>query len=355
MPNENFTLIQSDAIAAIIYTLLTIAFFVVPFIIYFSKKTNSMKLIEKYMQVFPNPDEAMAAYERDKQNLTIVEPFRKNSLISIIYYFVIFYILAEVISAVAIVIYLKANGFSKDIINPESPLYNPDVYEHMANFLNLVLQIVIYSIATIGVLIIMWKPFKNDFKKINGKTFALGAMGYGLSMAGGAASVILFAILGITARKGEATNQEAIDSMFSSSPMALIILFFVIVIMAPIVEELVFRKSFFTIIKDPKLALIISSMVFGGLHVISGTLAVALSWIEGSATYLDVILELVFIIQYSLMGLGFGIAYIKSNKNVCTTIFSHMLNNGVSFVVTLLSVLFPDVFESLTNIIMSII
>lgn len=355
MDNISISLINSDNIAAIIYTLLTIAFLTVPFIIYIVKKNDATKLISKYMEVFPNPDDALAAYQRDKQNYTVVEPYRTRSLIAVIYYFVIFYLLSEVIAAVAIVLYLKANGFSKDIIDPNSSLYNPDVYEHMAGFLNLILQIIIYSLATVGVVILLWKPFKEDLKKISGKTFALGAMGYGLTMAGSLISVILFAILGVTERKGTSSNEEAINSMFSQSPMAILILFLVIVIMAPIVEELIFRKSIFTLIKDSKLALIISSIVFGALHVVSATIATAGLWFSGEATYLDVILEFVFIIQYSMMGLGFGIAYIKSGKNVCTTIFSHMLNNGVSFLATLLMVLFPEYFASILSFIKNLI
>lgn len=346
---EDFTLVQNDTIAGILYTIFTLAFIIVPFIVYIVKKNDNTKLIEKYMKVFPNPDEAMEAYYRDKENFTVVEPYRKNSLIAIIYYFFVMYILAEIIAAIAIVIYLQMNGFSRDIINPNSDSFNPDVYEHMANILNLVLEMVLYTMLTVGVVIIMWKPFKKDLSNISKKTFAFGAMGYGLTMAGNFASTILFGILGITARKGEASNQEAITSMFNSSPLAIVILFLTIVIMAPIVEELIFRKGIFTLIKDPKLAIIISSLIFGGLHVISPTISTIGLWLSGEANYLDVILEFVYIIQYSLMGLGFSIAYVKSNKNVSTTIFSHMLNNGISFAMLLLLTLLPSEIETIIN------
>ena len=247
------------------------------------------------------------------------------------------YILIYFISAIGIAIYLKVNGFSKEIIQPDSDLFNPNVYEHMANTLNIVLELVLYSILTTGIVIFMWKPFKNDLVNIKGKHFAYGAMGYGLTMAGALICTILFSVLGVTDRKGTASNQEAIISMFSSSPLAIVGLFFTIVIMAPIVEELIFRKSIFTLIKDHKLALIISSLIFGGLHVISPTISTIELLFNGEATYLDVILEFIYIIQYSLMGLGFGIAYIKSRKNVTSTIFAHMLNNGISFFILLLS------------------
>lgn len=355
MPEYSISIINNDTVAGIIYTLLTISFLVIPFIIYYIKKNSNKNLINKYMDVFPNPDEALAAYNRDKENYNVVEPYKQRSIIAIIYYFVVFNILIYIVTEIAKAIYLYANGFSSDIINPESELYNEHVYEHMANYLNLILQIVIYAIALIGIVIIMFKPFIKDLKKISGKTFAFGAMGYGLCMAGLLIGTIIFSIIGITARKGTSSNEEAINSMFNQSPFAMFILFFVIVIMAPIVEELIFRKAIFNVIKDPRLALIISSLIFGGMHVISATLSTGILWLKGESTYLNVILEFVYIIQYTLMGLGFGIVYIKTEKNVCTPIVSHMINNGVSYVLMVLTLLFPDVFATITNLLSSII
>lgn len=348
MPTPNsISTITSDSIASIIYTIITLAFLTVPFIIYFVKKNNNYLLIDKYIKVFPDYDQAIAAYNRDKANFTVIEPYRTRSIIAIIYYFVVFYILIYVISAISVALYLNANGFSQNIIDPNSPEYNPNVYEHMANYLNLIMQIVIYSIALVGVVLIMWKPFKKDLNKINGKTFSFGAMGYGLCMAGLLIGTILFGILGITARKGTSSNEEAINAMFNQSPTAMIILFFVTVIMAPIVEELIFRKAIFTIIKDPKLALIVSSLIFAAMHVVSSTISTFILWIQGESTYLNVILEFIYIIQYALMGLGFGIAYIKTEKNICAPIFAHMLNNGVSYLFMILASLFPGVFSTI--------
>ena len=346
MELENLSLINNDNIAAILYTIISLAFITLPFIIYIVKKRDSSKLIEKYMSVFPNPDDAMDAYYRDKENLSIVEPYRKNALISIIFYFFVMFILSEIITSIAISIYLKVNGFSKEIVDVSSELFNENVYDHMVSILNLVLQILIYTILTIGTVIIMWKPLKKDLSNITGKIFGYGAMGYGLAMAGSLVSTILFAVLGITGYKSSATNQDAIDAMFNTSVLGIILLFISIVIMAPIVEELIFRKSIFKVIKDPKLALIVSTIVFGGLHVVSGTIMEIVLFFDGSGSYLNVILEFVYIIQYSMMGLGFGIAYLKSNKNITSTIFGHMLNNGISFLVMLLAKFFPEILEA---------
>lgn len=342
MPEINISLISSESVAAILYTIITLTFLIVPFIIYSVRKNDSSKLIEKYMQVFPNPNQAMEAYYRDKENYNIVEPYRVNSIIAIAFYFLVMFILSEFISAIAIIIYLKANGFSKDIIDPSKDAFNENVYNHMSTFLSPLLQIIIYAIITIGAVIILWKPLKKDLNTMTKATFGYGAMGFGITMAAQLVGGILFEVLGVTGFKGEASNQEAIEAIFNSSISAIVMLFFVTVIMAPIVEELIFRKCIFTIVKDSKLAAIISALIFGGLHVVSSTIMVGFSWLSGEATYFDVVLEFIYIIQYSLMGVGFCIAYIKSNKNVVSTIFAHMLNNAASFMSMLLVMLLPE-------------
>ena len=354
MPEQSISLMFNDTVAAIIYTLLTLAFLIVPFVYIKMKKTEDDILIDKYMKVFPSKEEALEAYNRDKANYPTIEPYRKESLFAVIYYFASFYILSIFITFILEFIYLKANGFSFDVINIDSENFNEDIYNHMINFLEPIMQTLIYTVTTVGVVILMRKAFKKDLSNLSGKIFAFGAMGFGLSAAFSAGSQIVFTILGITERKPEASNQEAIMQMFNS-PLAMFLMFFVIVIMAPIVEELIFRKSIFKLIKNQNLALIVSSLIFGSLHVISGTIIAATLLLQGDGTYLDVILELVFIIQYSLAGLGFGIAYIKSGKNVCSTIFSHMLNNGLSYIMMVLMILFPEFFEQVLVIVKSFI
>ena len=343
MEQEMIQLIPNDTIAAAIYTVLTLTFIILPFIILKAQEIENEKLKEKYIDVFTDPNEAIDAYNHDKKNLVYVEPYKKESVISIIFYFITFYVLASVIASVSKTIYLKANGFSSDIINPDSDLFVEDIYNHMINFLSPILEIIIYSILTVGLIIIMRNVLKEDLSKLNKKTFAFGAMGFGLTIAASYASTMLFTILGITERKPEASNQEAILSMFTS-PLAIFLLFFVIVIMAPLVEELIFRKAIFKVCKNDKLGIVVSTLIFGGLHVISSTFIACGLFLSGEATYLDVILELVFIIQYSLMGLGFGIAYIKSGKNIFSSIFAHILNNGLSFIMMLLAMIFPEFF-----------
>ena len=329
-------MINTETIQSILYTIITLGILFSPLIIYLIEKKKRASLIDRYLKVFNEPSEAYAAYERDQMNLYVEAPYKKRSILAIVYYALVFYIISEVASFVAIQIYLGVNGFSQDIINPNSPMYNQDVYNHMASILNLVLQVVIYGIGTIGVVIFMWKPFMEDIKKTNKKVFAYGAMGLGLAYGGNVIATIILEVLGVTEIKGTASNQEAINSMFDQPWWGLILLFIVIVILAPIIEELVFRKAIFTVIKNKNLALAVSSLVFGALHCVSTAIIVLQTCFQGEASYLDFIIELIYILPYSLMGLGLGLCYIKGNRNIGTSIFAHMLNNGISFFASIL-------------------
>ena len=111
----------------------------------------------------------------------------------------------------------------------------------------------------------------------------------------------------------DAENQKAIDEILSSSVLSYIIMGIGTMFLAPIVEELVFRKSFFKIIKNDIIALLVSSFTFGILHALST---------PGNFGY-----KLIYAIPYFASGLAFGIAYIKSDKNVTVSIAIHMINN----------------------------
>ena len=84
MQNYTLSLFNNTTYATILYSICTLAFLLVPFIIYYFKYRQDTSLINKYLQVFPNPEEAYAAYVRDQENLNIVEPYRTKSFFTII-------------------------------------------------------------------------------------------------------------------------------------------------------------------------------------------------------------------------------------------------------------------------------
>ena len=96
------------------------------------------------------------------------------------------------------------------------------------------------------------------------------------------------------------------------------------VLVGPILEELVFRKSFFGLIKNNTVALIVSAISFGLIHVSSEILA---------GDWVNVMLSG---ISYIGMGFMFGWLYLRSNKNVVVTICIHA---GYNLIATLLPLL----------------
>ena len=90
-------------------------------------------------------------------------------------------------------------------------------------------------------------------------------------------------------------------------------------LLAPFTEEIVFRKSFRNVFGKGKLFVLLSGLVFGGLHVISATNPIG---------YL-------YIIPYSCLGIAFALMYNKTDS-IYASIFMHMFHNTV---LTLLSIL----------------
>jgi len=111
-------------------------------------------------------------------------------------------------------------------------------------------------------------------------------------------------------------NELAIQSLFEPNVLNLILLFFTLCILTPIVEEIIYRKVLFGFIEPkfgPWAAIIGSSVIFGFMHVTT-----------------DSIIQ---IIPYLMMGLVFGYIYHYTKKNVIVTMGMHFLNNFFVFLV----------------------
>lgn len=107
-----------------------------------------------------------------------------------------------------------------------------------------------------------------------------------------------------------ASNQDAIVNLFKTNP---IYIFFSAVIIAPILEELVFRLSFRYLFKNDWLFIFLSGITFGLIHVL------------GSANILS---ELIFVIPYSIPGFIFAYVLVKS-RNIFVPMGLHFLHNGI--------------------------
>ncbi len=116
-------------------------------------------------------------------------------------------------------------------------------------------------------------------------------------------------------QSSDSQNQQLIIDSMRQDPMYVILS---AVIMAPIVEEIVFRGVLFRKIRNMNryvLAIIISSITFGLMHVLQSILEMN-------------VMDLPFIVVYIVLGLFFVKIYEETGK-LSNAIWLHLLNNVV--------------------------
>ena len=214
-----------------------------------------------------------------------------------------------------IMLYLIASAFPYELLRIFGINYN-----NLSIFFKS-LYLIIYEISlTLIILYIYRKDIIPSFKKFiknNIKYFKRYIKYWFLMlilMIGSNLIVTLFTTTNIAA------NQETIIETLKKAP---VYTFIITVFVAPILEELVFRLSFRKIFAHTDILFIFfSGLIFGGMHVI------------GTCEHL---VDLLFIIPYSLPGFIFAYVYTKS-KNICIPISLHFIHNGImmSFQILLL-------------------
>lgn len=108
------------------------------------------------------------------------------------------------------------------------------------------------------------------------------------------------------------SNQEVIIETFYKAPLYTCIM---AVIFAPILEELVFRLSFRYMFKTDIIFILVSGLFFGFMHVSSPSS----------------LLELIYIIPYSIPGMVFAYTLTKS-KNIFVPISLHFVHNTIMMI-----------------------
>lgn len=105
------------------------------------------------------------------------------------------------------------------------------------------------------------------------------------------------------------SNEETIRTLFGVNP---IYIFISSVFLAPILEELTFRKAIKSIFKNKWVFIIMSGLIFGYLHIMS----------------FNNLLELLYIIPYGTFGVVFA-CMLYDTDNICVPILFHFMHNGI--------------------------
>lgn len=196
------------------------------------------------------------------------------------------------------------------------------IMPNISNTFQALAQFLVYLFATIVVIILFRPQFKTDFNLfIQNKTssFQVTLNGFALMLFTTFAANLLLTILQRLANiSGDSVNQASIESIFTGPTIGIVLMVISVVIFAPIVEEFVFRKAIFSLIKNPIVAIITSSLAFSAMHILS------------EPNFIHMIIN---IIPYLTMGLFIGWYYhYKADRNIMVVIAIHALNNLLAVV-----------------------
>ena len=152
------------------------------------------------------------------------------------------------------------------------------------------------------------KDFKKNYKKILKSTAKYWLIGF-------IARLISSTIL-VSMNIGTATNQEQNINLFREAP---ILQGITAIILAPIIEELVFRRSLKEFTNNKWLFALVTGLIFGGIHVVS------------SITSIKDLYMILHIIPYSTVGIALGYAY-KEHNNIIGTMTLHAFHNIIAVI-----------------------
>lgn len=163
-----------------------------------------------------------------------------------------------------------------------------------------------------------YKDILNGIKNLRENKFKDLETGFNYWLVGVFVMIISNILIGLINGGSTSSNEESIILFLKQSP---IIATIGIAIIGPIVEELVFRKSFRDVFKNKWIYLFASGIIFGALHVI-------LSPINSIIDYL-------YLVPYCSMGLSFAYMYYKTD-NIMTSLSMHIFHNLLNVISTLL-------------------
>lgn len=187
-----------------------------------------------------------------------------------------------------------------------------------------ILSFLLFVIITIPIIFLLKPAIKDDFYELKEKKydqlFGKTITGVLILMAAGVIGNLLsMGFNGIFNIPDQISLNQLSIEVSLKSPFFILMVISVITF-GPIVEELVFRKSIFGVIKNERTALIVSALIFGGIHV-------AQEFLTG-----DFLLGFSNFLGYAAAGFALGYLYLKHNKNGVVTTLIHMAYNAFGII-----------------------
>ena len=192
----------------------------------------------------------------------------------------------------------------------------------ITSYSSLALYYLLTYLVTLLILILVYrKQLLNDFNKFkkNYKKYLSTAFSYWLK--GFFIMMVSNYFLNIVLKLGQSTNELDNITLLKSNIIAHSI---TVVLIAPFLEELVFRLSFNKMTNNKHLFSFITGLIFGFIHIIT-----SLSF--------DNPLNILLLIPYSAMGVALGYAY-KETDNIFSSLTMHMFHNLISIIIIIISI-----------------
>ena len=196
------------------------------------------------------------------------------------------------------------------------------LYRKLYVFSNSIGNFMVYLLSFIVVAFFMRNYLKDDakglildYKKLAWLIPVCAGVGFGLA---------LLVDYGI----GEAihrtsANQSSIEVLIKNG--GAVWMFFAVVIFAPIVEELIYRKAIFEYLKKFPIVLsyVVSTLLFTFPHMVT-------TFMDMEYTIAE---KFLLCIPYLLSGVSLCVTYHLCNKNIYASWFFHFVNNLLSFII----------------------
>ena len=183
-----------------------------------------------------------------------------------------------------------------------------------------ILNFSIYLVLAIFYILLYHKQIITEWKIFKSKPKEVVKHGFNYWLKGLFIMLISNFILVFFLHLGLSTNEQTNVDMIRDSMIAQTIL---VVIVAPIIEELVFRLSFRKMTDNPHIYAFVTGLLFGFVHII---------------TSLSNPLGFLFLIPYSALGVAFGYLY-KKTDTIFSSLIMHMFHNTVTIAIIILSIL----------------
>lgn len=261
--------------------------------------------------------------EKDnKSSYENMEVERYRSFIGIITYIIGFFIVGTIITMIVARSLASSYGYDyKDVIEASTKISDDLNLRECAAKLTCYSNLLIYAVVFCALVIIMIISLKKDaidFKSRLKRILVITA----ISVVAFNLGSILFDSIASKIASESSTNQTVIEEVFNHKSLAFLMVIET-VILAPVVEELVFRKAIFNVLKNKPswIPILVSAIAFSIIHMS----ATDLNW-----------KWIVLYLPYLACGFMLAGIYKFSGENVYVTIIVHMVNNLIACILILL-------------------